>query len=387
MRSSVALLGLVVGELAAGCGFHSSSGATIDSGAGSDSPGDGGGIDAGCGFAELVSTCVLSFDADLPVMGAATYDTETHLLRIDGVATPVAVKTVMIGLDPVDVISARDVHLGVSASLRAVGSHGLAIIASHDLVLDDDAVIDVSHGGAGARTSCPNGATKGLDNANGGGGGGGGGFGADGGSGGGGNLVSAMVAGGSQGSPELPFPVGFHGGCPGAIGGTGGLPGGAAGQGGGALYLVAGNRIVLSGSATLGVGGGGGQGGSHSGALGKAGGGGGGSGGLLILQAPHIAAEAATIAANGGAGGEGSDGAGAGGNGDPATMTTARASGGSDGAVDGGDGGDGGSSLGKVGGSVATSAPGGGGGGGGSVGFIRIFSPDVMFSAISPLPN
>jgi hypothetical protein len=384
MRSSVVMLGLVVGELAAGCGFHSPSGAAIDSGAGSDSPGDGAGSDAGCGFADLVSTCLLSFDADLPVMGAATYDTDTHVLKIDGIATPVAFKTVMIGLDSIDVISARDVHLGVSASLHAVGSHGLAIVASHDLTLDQDAVIDVSNGGAGARASCPNAATRGGDNSNGAGGGGGGGFGAGGGTGGAGNDAGAASSGGSAGAPELPFPTGFHGGCPGAEGGTGDLPGGAAGKGGGALYLVAGNRIVLSSLAPIDAGGGGGMGGSHSGTSGDAGGGGGGSGGLVILEAPHIVAAAdAIIAANGGAGGEGSDGAGPGANGDPATRTAERAGGGSGGAVNGGDGGDGGSSLGPGGASVPASTHGGGGGGGG-VGFIRVRSPDPGFLALSP---
>jgi hypothetical protein len=349
-------------------------------------PGDASTGGPECGFAKLVDTCQLSFDADLPVMGAATYDTDTHVLKIDGIATPVAFKTVMIGLDPIDVISARDVHLGVSASLRAVGSHGLAIVASQGLTLDQDAQIDVSNGGAGARTSCPNGATRGGDNSSGAGGGGGGGFGAGGGAGGAGNDTGAASSGGSAGAPELPFPTGFHGGCPGAEGGTGDLPGGSGGKGGGALYLVAGDRIVLSSFAPLDAGGGGGLGGSHSGTSGDAGGGGGGSGGLLILEAPHILASAATIATNGGAGGEGSDGAGGGASGDPGTRTTERAGGGSGGAVNGGDGGDGGSSLGPGGASVPASARGGGGGGGG-VGFIRISSPDAVFLAISPIPS
>src|ERR1051325_9313871 len=37
MRSSILMLGLVVGEVAAGCGFHSPAGAAPDGGAGGDS--------------------------------------------------------------------------------------------------------------------------------------------------------------------------------------------------------------------------------------------------------------------------------------------------------------------------------------------------------------
>jgi hypothetical protein len=339
---------------------------------------------AGCGFASLINTCLLSFDADLPMMGTAVYDTNTHVLMINGAAFPVASKTVMIGADLVDVISARDVHLGVSTLLRAIGSHGLAIIASHDVIVDQDALIDVSNGGAGARTSCPNGATRGADNGNGAGGGGGGGFGSTGGAGGAGNRDGAPSPGGSAGAAEPGFPAGFHGGCPGAPGGTGDLLGGGGGRGGGALYLVAGNSIVLSDLFPIDAGGGGGQGGNHAGSSGDAGGGGGGSGGLLILEAPHIMASTATIAANGGAGGEGSDAIGIGANGDPATRTTERASGGAGGTQNGSDGGDGGSAQGPGGGSVTDTAVRGGGGGGGSVGFIRVRSPDALFLALSP---
>ena len=181
MRASILMLGLVVGEVAAGCGFHSAAGAVADGGAGSDRGNDGSG---GCtSFASLVNTCPLSFEGDLIVDGPASYDTDAHVLVIDGTTTPFALKTVMIGLDPVDVISAHDVHFGISAHLRATGSHGLVIVASNDFLIDDDAQIDVSGGGAGARTSCPKGATRGHDNGNGAGGGGGGGFGDHGGDG------------------------------------------------------------------------------------------------------------------------------------------------------------------------------------------------------------
>jgi hypothetical protein len=353
---------------------------------GDGGPGGGSASDGGCAsFATLVNTCQLSFDADLIVNGPASYDTDAHVLMIGGAARPFAVKTVMIGPDPVDVISAHDVHLGTSASLRATGSHGLAIIASHDFLIDSDAQIDVSRRGAGARTACPNGAARGSNNVGGAGGGGGGGFGADGGFGGDGNHDGSPAKGGSQGKAEPSFPLGFHGGCPGADGGTGDLSGGAGGQAGGALYVVAAGRMVFTSTAPLYAGGAGGQGGGHTGNTGDAGGGGGGSGGLLILEAPQILASGATIAANGGSGGEGSDRDGAGAAGGPGTLTTDRAHGGSGGSMTGSGGGDGGSAVGTAGQSVTASADGGGGGGGGGVGFIRILSANPVFLAVSPV--
>lgn len=381
------MLGLVVGEVAAGCGFHSPAGAAADSGAGSDTGHDGSG---GCtSFATLVNTCQLSFDSDLIVDAAASYDTDSHVLVIGGTARSFALKTVMIGTDQVDVISAHDVHLGISARLRATGSHGLAIIANHDFLIDDDAQIDVSNGGAGARGGCPSGAARGQNNANGAGGGGGGGFGDDGGNGGDGNHDGPLAQGGSRGRADPAFPVGFHGGCPGADGGAGDDPGGAGGKGGGALYVVAADRMVFTSSAPLSAGGSGGAGGTRNGSgnNGDAGGGGGGSGGLLILEAPHILAAVATIAANGGAGGEGSDRNGGGASGGAATLSADRATGGSGGSTTGSDGGDGGSAEGTAGLSVTQNADGGGGGGGGGAGFIRVRSGDPVFLAISPSPS
>ncbi|HEX3476559.1 MAG TPA: hypothetical protein VHT91_16150 [Kofleriaceae bacterium] len=385
MRASILMLGLVVGEVAAGCGFHSPARAAAGDGAGSDSGTDG---DGGCSsFATLVDTCHLSFEADLIVNGPAKYDTDAHVLTIGGTTTPFAVTTVQIGADQVDVISAHDVHLAMSGSLRATGSHGLAIIASHDFLIDDDAQIDVSRGGAGARTSCPGGATSGEGSTNGAGGGGGGGFGDAGGNGGVGNHDGPKAQGGSRGKAEMSFPTGFHGGCPGADGGAGDLPGGAGGQAGGALYLVAAGRMVFTSSEPLDAGGDGGRGGAHGEGTGDAGGGGGGSGGLLILEALDIQASGATIAANGGGGGEGSDNDGGGGDGTRGALASDRAPGGSGGADQGSDGGDGGSEAGTDGLSVTANADGGGGGGGGGVGFIRLLAPNPVFGAVSPAPG
>jgi hypothetical protein len=384
MRSSILMLGLVVGEVAAGCGFRSSPSAAADSG-GSDSGGDD--SNGGCtSFATLVNTCQLTFDADLMVTEGATYDTDVHVLMIGATATPVAIKTVMIGPDQVDVISAHNVQLAASVTLRANGSHGLVIVANNDFTIEASSQIDVSNGGAGARTSCPSGAAKGDDDNNGAGGGGGGGFGADGGHGGDGH--NGQSQGGSQGKAEPEFPTGFHGGCPGADGGVGQAPGGTGGKGGGALYVVAGGHLVLNSSAPLNAGGSGGAGG-HGSNNGDAGGGGGGSGGLLILETPHIVmGTAATVAANGGAGGEGSDQNGMNGAGGAnASVNTNRATGGAGAAGSGSDGGDGGSSSGPAGDSVTDNVSGGGGGGGGGVGFIRVISPDPKSLAASPAPG
>lgn len=384
MRSSILMLGLAISGAAAGCGFHSPSGVALGSDAGSDSGGSDASSDGCASFAKGVDTCQLSFDADLIISDNATYDTDSHVLLINGTAMPVQRKTLMFGTDQADVISAGDVHLLTSKMLRATGAHGLVIVASHDVIIDADAQIDVSKGGAGARTVCPSGATKGGDNGGGGGGGGGGGYGADGGGGGGGNS-GVLSPGGMQGKADLSFPAGFHGGCPGADGGSGGGGGGAGGSGGkagGALYIVAGNNVTLNSTAPLKAGGAGGLGGNGNG-NGDAGGGGGGSGGLLIVEAAHVVAPGAVLSANGGAGGEGSDRNNVGVSGGDATVTIARASGGAGGAANGGDGGDGGSAANEAGDSVAAAGA-GGGGGGGSVGWIRIHSTDIVVAGVSP---
>jgi hypothetical protein len=355
-------------------------------GSGGDSGGGDGSAGSCTSFASLVDTCQLTFDADLTVpTGMATYDTDTHVLKIGLVTTPVATQTLAIGSDQLDVISARNVHLLGSAVLRATGSHGLAIVASAGFTIETDAQIDVSAGGAGAQVACANGAMKGDNDNNGAGGGGGGGFGADGGTGGNGNQGSAH--GGAKGSATT-FPTGFHGGCPGADGGTGDAPGGKGGKGGGALYIVAAGQLLLNNSAPLKTSGGGGKGGPRNGGNGDAGGGGGGSGGLLVVEAPHITGADAGVAmtvitANGGGGGGGSSSQGPGTDGADGSVTASRALGGDPGATASG-GGAGGSILGPVGDSVTAAVDGGGGGGGGGVGFLRILTQEVQRVDASP---
>jgi hypothetical protein len=377
MRSGLAL-GLVA-AMAAGCGFHRSAAA---SDAGADD------IGPGCtSFASLLDTCQLAFSRDLTIAGAASYNSISQTLLIAGATAAIDVKTVMIGGDPVDVISVRSLELSPSATLRAVGPHALAIVASDHLTVSVDSQIDVSDGGAGAQAACTGGAMAGENSSNGAGGGGGGGFGADGGTGGNGDLDGGapFKAGGPRGHAVGELPAGVHGGCPGASGGNGDAAGGAGGGGGGALYLVAGHLIQLDSSAPINAGGGGGHGGDHNANGGDAGGGGGGSGGMIILEAPQILAMSATIAANGGGGGEGSESAGnAGAPGNPGTLRITRADGGGGNSQNGADGGLGGSVDGPAGDPPAQVLNGGGGGGGGGVGIIRVLSPDAHIGTLSP---
>ena len=383
MRSGIAL-GLALGLALGGCGFHSPRGTP------SDDSGGGPSIDACASFASLLDTCALTFDADLMVTGASSYDTDSNTLVIAGTATPWAHKTMVIGPDTVEVIAARNVQLAISATLTATGSHALVIVAQDTITVAADAQIDVSKGGAGAQGVCANPAMPGQDSTGGnrgGAGGGGGGFGASGGKGGDGNRDSTHTQGGALGGAVDAFPEGLHGGCGGAKGGDGDAPGGAGGKGGGALYLAAAVRIQLDSTGPINAGGGGGQGGQHVPGDGDGGGGGGGSGGLLILEAPHIIGPGATVAANGGGGGEGSDNNNPGANGAVGSMTTSHASGGMGQSTTGADGGRGGSIGSGPGESVIDLLDGGGGGGGGGVGFVRILSSDNQIGTISPDPS
>jgi hypothetical protein len=344
--------------------------------------------DACTSFASLLDTCQLDLGDDLLISGAMTYDTGAHMLTpVGGDALPVAHKTVSIGGGEVDVISARDVVLMSSATLRGVGSRPLAIVASGTITIGKDAQIDVGASGAGAQTACVNPAMLGKNSPGGGSGGGGGGFGGTGGTGGIGDHDTGDVPGGAGGAAVGASLAGLRGGCPGARGGNGsaaGGDGGAGGAGGGALYLVALERIQLDSATPIQAGGGGGRGGGFVALGGDAGGGGGGSGGMLVLEAPRIRGPNAVIAANGGGGGEGSDGGGEGANGSDGPMTSSGAPGGGGKASAAGDGGRGGSLEGDTGETPTDQPNGGGGGGGGGAGIIKILSGDAQIQTVSP---
>lgn len=394
MRSG-ALAGLLLGIVAAGCGFRTSPGAPADGAVDGAIDSAPPAPDACVSFATLLplDTCQLAFDGDLVIpSGAAVYDTGTHALTVGGASMPVTHTTVMLAGESVEVISARAVRLASNTKLRAVGPLPLVIAASTDIVVSAAAQIDVSDGGAGAQMSCVNGASPGAPDAGGAAGGGGGGYGADGGKGGNGDSDSTQSTGGAHGSAIAAIPAGLRGGCPGADGGMGKAEGGAGGKAGGALYVVAAGRIELGGTGAINAGGGPGLGGPHTTVGGDAGGGGGGSGGMLVLEAPHVIGPDATIAANGAGGGGGGDSADPGDAGAAGSVTNARADGGKGTATlhargSGTDGGRGGSTQFPAGEDVTTVGQGGGGGGGGGVGIIRIKSTDRQLGVISPEPR
>jgi hypothetical protein len=350
--------------------------------AGTDA-GDGAIPDAlDCQFSSQTDTCALGMPQnDLILSGSNSYDTDAGTLN--GSAAPHMRLTGKEG--PFDAILVRDFHMTLGATLRATGSLPFAVIAFDQIILDGNTRIDVSAGGAGARTTCDNGAVAGTDESGGAGGGGGGGFGANGGRGGDGNSDGTTAAGGAGGAVSATIPMGPLGGCPGAHGGMGDVAGGAGGLAGGAIYLAARHQITIAGSAGINAGGGGGGAGGVGGGTfdnGDTGGGGGGAGGMIFIEAAMIRATG-MLAANGGGGGEASGDGDAGNPGKDALLSTMPAAGGRGGSPTGTDGGNGGAGTGAAQG-VTTPSQGGGGGGGGAVGYIIVVSPDAQVATTSP---
>jgi hypothetical protein len=340
-------------------------------------------------FSEQLDTCALPAAGPLELSGMLAFDTNTG--RLFRGATPIAVDTatLMTPAGEIKAILASSVVITADTVLRADGSRPFAIIATDAIMLEREAVIDVSSGGAGARRECQNGANTGANRDGGAGGGGGGGFGGPGGTGGSGDDDGETPSAGGAGGLAITLPSGTLGGCAGAAGGDdNNNRGGAGGAGGGAVYLVAARRIDLAASSGIHAGGAGGRGGEQSGIfLGDAGGGGGGSGGMIILEAP-IVASSGTLAANGGGGGEGSGNIASGEAGAAGELGTTRATGGSGGSSDGSDGGNGGARATRDGDPVSETLDGGGGGGGGGAGFVRIVSPAPdLNAAVSPPPS
>jgi hypothetical protein len=278
------------------------------------------------------------------------------------------------------------IHIDISSTLDATGTRPLVLVATTSLAVEGK--IDVSsyrlqsggtvvgeHVGAGEASGALCGApTAGGNDANAGAGGGAGGtFGGQGGAG----AVGRNGAGGTAGAPATvgPAPTFVRGGCAGTAGGDAGAnAGGLPGHGGGAVYLIAGGQIMVSGVITASA-----QGG-YGGKLGS-GGGGAGAGGLIGLDAPQIA-NTGTIFANGGGGGEGGGQTGIGGNGDSALTATTPAAGGTFN-TNGGDGG-----AGSV-GTTLTGGPGltnnnGAGAGGGGAGVIYVFPSTNLGGTVSP---
>jgi hypothetical protein len=307
------------------------------------------------------------------------------------------------------VLAGTSVQISDGATLRAVGlvpvgstaagTNPLVLIATQNIVVvgaldvsshSSDTVGGVPALGAGARTAAGCFAT-GVDGppgsgSNGGGGAAGGSFGTQGGVGGNGGNNNQT----SHGAPSAATAPGqLVGGCPGGHGGdgAGGLPsGGAGGNPGGAVYLLAGQSIVVSGK--LNASGGGGAGGVN-GNNSSGGGGGGGTGGLVVLEAPQVSVTG-SVFANGGGGGAGGGNVGNGSDfGDPGMDPTVAAT-----PAPGGGGRSGGGNGGPGAAGTAAAAPGSkgggnqpesaGGGGGGGAGVIRVLGTSSIGGTVSP---
>jgi hypothetical protein len=205
------------------------------------------------------------------------------------------------------------------------------------------------------------------------GGGAGGSFGSVGGGGGDGNNQNN--SGGTSGLVEG---AAMRGGCLGQDGKAGApADAGTGGFGGGAVYLIAGTEIIVSGA--INASGASGSTGTNN----KGGGGAGGSGGLIGLDSQTVIATGGFIFANGGGGGEGASAGNPGDNGNE-SINGAPAQGA--GSHPGGDGGAG-AAQGATVGDGGNSGDGGGGGGGG-VGAIRLYqATSITGGTVSPAPT
>jgi hypothetical protein len=291
-----------------------------------------------------------------------------------------------------------DLELGKDSRLAISGIRAVEFIADGDMRLAGE--IDVSSRatgpirGAGADVAPCSGQVSANAGVNAGATGGGGG--------GGGSLTRNGAAGGEGGGGEAQgAPTGttvdgwensFRGGCRGGDGGTWTEDNhdnaAAGGHGGGALRLISGGEIQISG--LVHASGAGGEGGLQTV---RGGGGGGGSGGMLWLRATSLTMGEGGLSAKGGAGGEGGSACGDGADGqDAAGLLEEQAAGGltSANCDAGGDGG--GGSQGKFSGAdpgINGAAQQGGGGGGGAPGIIFLevsITPAVDPSLFSPPP-
>jgi hypothetical protein len=363
---------------AAGCSFHTSSGAPdankmIDSriidgpiDAAIDAPPDGPQVDFGDGTFVVHLSMLPTASVTLP--GMINTDTST----LCGTTA-----TWMDASQPTDTcfIVGTDIKSG-GGTTTVTGSKPLVLVATGMITITQKLDVSSNHstttGAGGNYALCPAYPQNPDPDGNGGGGGAGGGFTTKGNDGGDGNNGSAQkgLAAAAAGTPTF-----LRGGCAGqkAGNGTAGNPG----NGGGALYLVAGASISIGN--TINASGGGGVHGTDA-----SGGSGGGSGGMIVLYAPMITATASVqVFANGGGGASGGDSNMSGHNGTDGgnPMGALMAGAGSMGA--GGNGGDGAivTAAATTGGGGLTNE--GGGGGGGGLGYIRS-NIDLTGAIVSP---
>jgi hypothetical protein len=289
----------------------------------------------------------------------------------------------------------------VSGSFAATGARPLVLIGVDAVTVS--ATLDVSskiaggvRRGAGANDSACAVGTNGKNDSGGGGGGAGGSFGTSGGAGGTGDLnnnhpPAGTATGGAPGAAQ-PAPAVLRGGCKGSFGGDGGdtpatQTGGVGGDGGGAVYLIAGNTITITGAGGVFASGAGGAVAAGTAGL-EQGAGGGGSGGMIVLDAPALQVQG-RIAANGGAGaGGGADIGGMPGGDGTTTMWDKRAPGGNGDKNPAGDAGDGadGSTINMATNLGAASADAGGGGAAGGLGLVWTWGTVTGGTMVSPAP-
>lgn len=308
--------------------------------------------DARACFGSGIVTICPSAAGDDTVTLFGSINTDTSPLCIAYTGTPTAVC----------VVAAASVNV---QTLSATGSRPLVILATQSLVVSGTLDVASHRGGTigpGANAAaCV--AGQAATNKQ---GGPGGSFGGRGGAGGGGPLAGATATSVTT----------IRGGCAG-LQGSGGTQG-VGGNGGGAVYLIAGTSISISGAINASGAGGGG-------AIDTAGGGGGGSGGMIGLDAPTITiSPGAQIFANGGGGGEGAGNSNSGNPGADPTSALVPAAGGANGAG-AGDGGNGAAGTLLDGSPGETSAESGGGGGG--AGVIKVFPAQPLGGAVSPSPS
>ena len=296
----------------------------------------------------------------------------------------------------------------VSGRLRASGPSPLVLVAAESISISGNLDVSSEAGGdpaalgAGARDCSsvdadgPPGGPNPPAEPDGGGGGAGGSLGSLGGAGG---MSGRRAMEGGQPSHAAMPPGVLVGGCAGGNGGEGVLSKGVTasgdtpgGFGGGAVYVLAGASISISGQ--INASGAGGMGGICEGHESCNGGGGGGSGGMIGLEAPSIdVTDTGVIYANGGGGG-GGGGAPPDDNQPPthglpgSRSTGPKAALGGVGGISAGRGGDGSASASAgMPGETATPYPqpaGGGGGGGGGVIHVSGTAPGSLGGMISP---
>lgn len=299
---------------------------------------DGGAGATGTTRIEAYTPSVCSLGGPDLILGPGTFTINTDLGEIDGVPSP--------GFDGF-VFNFNNVDIDPSATLNAIGTAPLVILANEDVVIagiinaaggDGDGGGGVRDGGArgqagpgGFSGGRGGGVTPGTGIGDGepglGPGAGGGGLlpaVASGGGGGGHSVVggSGITQGGTAGAGgaayaiDLPL-VGGSGGGGGTVHNAAPTGGGGGGGGGGAVRIISAGDLTVTGTIDA-HGGGGGRG------PGRAGGGGGGSGGTIDLQAAGaLTTGAATLDVTGGVAGISGTGVAQGGAGADGRITTA----------------------------------------------------------------